>query len=102
MRWTPVALTEKRILFEMQTVDLDAGENHAASFATRSLTQRVPTLIDGDFALIESSAITEYPEELQPDPHFIPLIQKLVRVRARFRRGSEATSYQFGKSDQRM
>jgi glutathione S-transferase len=67
-----VALTEKRIPFEMQTVDLDAGENHAASFAARSLTQRVPTLIDGDFALTESSAITEYLEELQPDPPLYP------------------------------
>lgn len=77
-----VALTEKRIPFEMQTVDLDAGENRAASFAARSLTQRVPTLIDGDFALTESSAITEYLEELQPDPSLYPINPK-ARARAR-------------------
>jgi glutathione S-transferase len=77
-----VALTEKRIPFEMQTVDLDAGENRAASFAARSLTQRVPTLIDGDFALTESSAITEYLEELQPDTPLYPINPK-ARARAR-------------------
>jgi glutathione S-transferase len=58
-----VALREKGLEFEMLTLDLDALENQAEDFANLSLTQRVPTLVDGDFALSESSAITEYLEE---------------------------------------
>jgi glutathione S-transferase len=77
-----VALTEKRIPFELKTVDLDAGANHAEDYAVHSLTQRVPTLIDGGFALSESSAITEYLEEVQPNPALYPTDLKL-RARAR-------------------
>ncbi|MBB3225348.1 glutathione transferase [Pseudoduganella umbonata] len=67
-----VALTEKRIPFELKTVDLVAGANRGGEYAARSLTQRVPTLVDGDFTLSESSAITEYLEELQPEPALYP------------------------------
>ena len=77
-----VALTEKRIPFELKTVDLAAGANRAAEYVERSLTQRVPTLVDGDFALSESSAITEYLEELQPAPALYPAD---LRTRARAR-----------------
>ena len=77
-----VALTEKGIPFELKTVDLEAGANRAEDFAARSLTQRIPTLVDGDFALSESSAITEYLEELQPDPALYPAALK-ARARAR-------------------
>lgn len=77
-----VALTEKRMPFELKTVDLDAGAHRGADYATRSLTQRVPTLVDGDFALSESSAITEYLEELHPDPALYPADPK-TRARAR-------------------
>jgi glutathione S-transferase len=77
-----VALTEKGIPFELKTVDLEAGANRAEDFAARSLTQRIPTLVDGDFALSESSAITEYLEELQPDPALYPAGLK-ARARAR-------------------
>lgn len=55
-----VALREKNLEFELLTLDLEAGEQHGARFAQQSRTQRVPTLVDGDFALSESSAITEY------------------------------------------
>lgn len=77
-----VALTEKRMPFELKTVDLETGGNRADEYTARSLTQRVPTLVDGDFALSESSAITEYLEELQPEPALYPADRR-TRARAR-------------------
>jgi glutathione S-transferase len=67
-----VGLKEKGIPFDMQTVDLGAGANHAPDYADKSLTQRVPTLIDGDFHLSESSAITEYLDEVYPGMALYP------------------------------
>jgi hypothetical protein len=58
-----VALHEKRLPFDLATVDLGRGANHDASYAAKSLTQRVPTLVHADFTLSESSAITEYLDE---------------------------------------
>ena len=77
-----VALREKALPFEMLTVDLDAGAHRAAQFAKASITQRVPTLIDGDFALSESSAIDEYLEDAYPAT---PLYPSDTRARARAR-----------------
>jgi glutathione S-transferase len=77
-----VALKEKRIPFHLQTVDLDAAENRGAAFASKSLTQRVPMLVDGEFTLTESSAITEYLEELQPESPVYPTDPR-QRARAR-------------------
>lgn len=59
-----VALREKGLEFDLLTLDLEAGEQHAAQFARLSRTQRVPTLIHDDFVLSESSAITEYLDEV--------------------------------------
>lgn len=67
-----VALREKGIEFEMSTLDLDKLENQASDYARLSLTQRVPTLVQGDFALSESSAITEYLEDVFPQTAVYP------------------------------
>jgi len=67
-----VALREKGIEFEMSTLDLDKLENQASDYARLSLTQRVPTLVHGDFALSESSAITEYLEDVFPQTPVYP------------------------------
>jgi len=77
-----VALTEKQLSFEIRTLDLDAGANNDPAYARTSLTQRVPTLIDGDFALSESSAIAEYLEDTFPDPPIFPAGRQM-RARAR-------------------
>lgn len=77
-----VALTEKRLTFEIKTLDLDVGANNDPDYAKTSLTQRVPTLIDDGFALSESSAITEYLDEVYPQPPIYPADAKL-RARAR-------------------
>lgn len=67
-----VALREKGIEFETSTLDLDKLENQASDYARLSLTQRVPTLVQGDFALSESSAITEYLEDVFPQTPVYP------------------------------
>ena len=77
-----VALTEKQLPFEIRTLDLARAENNAPDYAKTSLTQRVPTLIDGDFAISESSAIAEYLEEVYPDPPIFP-VGPQMRARAR-------------------
>jgi glutathione S-transferase len=59
-----VALQEKELPFEISTLDLGAGEQHAESFAHLSLTHRVPMLVQERFSLSESSAITEYIDEV--------------------------------------
>jgi glutathione S-transferase len=77
-----VALEEKRIPFELRTVDLDAGANHSVEYAAQSLTARVPTLVDDEFALSESSAITEYLDEVYPGSALYPSDPK-AKARAR-------------------
>lgn len=77
-----VALHEKGLSFEIVTVDLAASENQAAGFASMSLTRRVPTLLHGDFSLSESSAITEYIDELFPGTPLYP-VDPRSRARAR-------------------
>jgi len=74
-----VTLREKGIEFEMNTVNLDALENQSNDYARLSLTQRVPTLVHGDFALSESSAITEYLEDVFPQT---PVYPRLPQKRA--------------------
>jgi glutathione S-transferase len=77
-----VALTEKQLPFEVRTLDLDAGANNDPDYARTSLTQRVPTLIDGGFALSESSAIAEYLDDAFPNPPIFPA-DRQKRARAR-------------------
>jgi glutathione S-transferase len=77
-----VSLHEKGLPFELSTVDLGIGANHEPAYAAVSLTQRVPTLIHGDWALSESSSITEYLDEVFPG---MPLYPKDRHQRARAR-----------------
>ena len=77
-----VALHEKAVPFRMQTVDLRNGQNREPEYAATSLTQRVPTLVHGDFALSESSAITEYLHETLPGNPLYPS-EPCLRAKAR-------------------
>ena len=77
-----VALKEKNIPFELRTIDLEHGANNSPEYATESLTGRVPTLVDGNFSLSESSAITEYLEEAYPGVALYPSDPK-TKARAR-------------------
>lgn len=77
-----VALHEKELPFEIGTVDLSARANHDAPYVTTSLTRRVPALIHDGFAVSESSAITEYIDEVFGGT---PLYPADPRARARAR-----------------
>lgn len=68
-----VALTEKELPFSMQRLDLAAGEHLQSDYSRQSLTSRIPALAQGDFYLTESSAITEYLEEVFPAPQYTAL-----------------------------
>lgn len=77
-----VALSVKQLRFELRTVDLSADAQHGPEFAALSMTRRVPTLVHGEFALSESSAITEYIEDVFPGA---PLYPADARQKARAR-----------------
>ncbi|HEX8790593.1 MAG TPA: glutathione transferase [Polyangiaceae bacterium] len=80
-----VALREKGLPFEVRDVALNKREHADPAFAARSITSRVPVLVDGDFALSESSAIDEYLEEAYPAPAHARVLPANVRDRARAR-----------------
>lgn len=77
-----VSLRTKGLDFELKTIDLGAKQNLSNDYLHSSLTSRVPTLIDGQFSLSESSAIAEYLEEIKPTP---PLYPENVQDRAKAR-----------------
>ncbi|MCC3720203.1 glutathione transferase [Rouxiella badensis] len=80
-----VALTEKGIPFEIETVDLAQAENLKENYSAISTTRRVPTLSNGNFQLSESSAIDEYIEELFPAPTFPAIYPENQEDRAKAR-----------------
>lgn len=80
-----VTLTEKKIPFQVKKVNLEAGENLQPGYSDLSLTQRVPTLIHGDFYLSESSAITEYLDDLYPAPGYPVVYPAETTLKARAR-----------------
>lgn len=80
-----VTLHEKGLPFDVLAIDLATGENHASSFTQTSLTCRVPTLVHDDFSISESSAISEYLEDLYPAPGYAPVYPSDLRARARAR-----------------
>lgn len=77
-----VALHAKELPFETILVNLRGREQNTPEYAATSLTQRVPTLVHGDFSLSESSAIAEYLDEVFPGKRLFPAdIQARARAR---------------------
>lgn len=77
-----VALREKALPFQVVPLDLAAGNSRTGEFAAASITQRVPTLVDGTFTLSESSAIAEYLDETYPGARLYPSgLQARARAR---------------------
>jgi len=77
-----VALEEKGVAFDVKTVSLAEQEHLRGDYAALSLTARIPALVHDGFGLAESSAITEYIDEVFPGPRLFP---EDARERARAR-----------------
>jgi glutathione S-transferase len=58
-----VSLLEKGLAFDAKPLEIFAKAHQEPSFASTSITGRVPTLVHDKFALSESSAICEYLDE---------------------------------------
>lgn len=80
-----VTLREKEIPFEVKTLDLSAGQQHAPEYIHGSLTGRVPAFEHEGFWLSESQAIVEYLEERFPAPKHRRALPVDMRDRARAR-----------------
>jgi len=66
------ALAEIGAPYEFVPVDLGKGESRAPDFLRINPHGKVPTLVDGDFALPESGAILWYLGESYPDAKLLP------------------------------
>ena len=77
-----VTLIEKKLPFELKTVNLEAGEHNTPAYRALALTGRVPMLVHGDIALNESSAIIEYLDDVFPEIKVLPA-DPVQRARAR-------------------
>ncbi|MGO4381283.1 glutathione transferase [Pseudoduganella sp. RAF53_2] len=77
-----VALREKGLDFELETVDLTTGQNKELAYTGKALTGRVPCLVHNEFMLTESSAIDEYLDEMFPAPEYKALYPVLPQKRA--------------------
>lgn len=80
-----VSLAEKQLPYSLELVNLEASDNESPAYRSMSLTGRVPTLLDGNFALSESSAIAEYLEERYAPPALPALYPLDIAERARAR-----------------
>src|SRR3546814_19054460 len=78
-------LVEKGLPFELKAIDLAAKENLQPEYRRISLTSRIPTLLDGEFSLSESSAIIEYLEDAYTAPDFPSVFPRDAQQRAKAR-----------------
>lgn len=68
-----LALEFKGLAYDFKLMSFDAGDLKRPEFLALNPRGRVPTIVDGDFALYESNAIVEYLEEQYPaTPQLFP------------------------------
>ena len=80
-----LALEHKAIAYDLEVLSFSAGDTTKPEFVAINPRHQVPTLVDGDFALWESTAILEYLEERYAGSG-TRLFPAEVRERARVRR----------------
>ncbi|MAI12367.1 MAG: hypothetical protein CBD27_12870 [Rhodospirillaceae bacterium TMED167] len=78
-----LVLTEKKLDWERQDVDLPNKENLEAWYLEMNSLGMLPTLIDNGHAFNESSVICEYLEDLHPDPSLRP-VDLILRAKMRW------------------
>lgn len=67
-----IALKEKGVPYEEVLVDMAARKHREPEYLELNPYHRVPTLVDGDLALYESTSILRYLESLHPQPPLVP------------------------------
>lgn len=80
-----VSLAEKGLSFSLEKINLATKENHRLDYSRISASRRVPTLIQDDFYLSESSAISEYLEETFSPPQYARLYPQDRQAKAKAR-----------------
>lgn len=88
-----IALYEKGVAFEVK-MPTAIGSGHAdADFIKANPRAEVPALIDGDFAIFDSTIILEYIEDRFPEPRLMPRDPK-GRAKARMIEDAMDTHYE--------
>src|SRR5689334_4272819 len=67
-----IALREKGVAFDVETPQAIGSGSSAGLFAAASPRREVPTLIDGDTHVFDSTIILEYIEDKFPSPPLLP------------------------------
>lgn len=67
-----LTLAEKGLAFQSRTLDLRKGDQFDPDYLKLNPGAVVPTLLDGDDVITESSVIMQYLEDLAPDPTLLP------------------------------
>ena len=94
-RRVTVVMAEKGIAHESVALDMRAGDHKSARYLALNPYGRVPTLVDDDFVLYESTAIINYLEATHPHP---PLLPTGARERALVEMHSRLCDLEFSKS----
>lgn len=88
-----ISLYEKGVPFDLKTPSAIGTGQVDAAFLAASPRGEVPALVDGDFAVFDSTVILEYIEDLHPTPSMLPRDPKL-RAKARMIEYAMDTHYE--------
>jgi glutathione S-transferase len=91
-----LALEHKAVAYDLKVLSFSAGDTTRPEFVAINPRHQVPTIVDGDFALWESTAILEYLDERYAASGS-RLFPKEVRERARVRRLMREAENYLGK-----